>query len=58
MNLPQGPGTPKLHRLRENEGATAVELNKVDLHQIESAASRITVQGAGLSEAAQKWIDR
>jgi aryl-alcohol dehydrogenase-like predicted oxidoreductase len=39
------PGTTKLHRLEENIGATAVELTSGDLRDIESALSRVTVQG-------------
>jgi len=52
------PGTTKLHRLKENVAATAVELTPDDLRDIEDAASQITVQGARYSEAAQKMIDR
>ena len=52
------PGTTKLHRLQENVAAAAVELTAGDLHDIESAASRITVQGARYSESAQRMIDR
>jgi aryl-alcohol dehydrogenase-like predicted oxidoreductase len=40
------PGTTKLHRLEENIGALAVELTADHLREIETAASRITVQGA------------
>ena len=39
------PGTTKLHRLEENIGAVAVELTPDDLREIESAASKIKVQG-------------
>jgi aryl-alcohol dehydrogenase-like predicted oxidoreductase len=52
------PGTTKLHRLKENLAAAAVELTAGDLREIETAASRITVQGARYSEAAQRMIDR
>jgi aryl-alcohol dehydrogenase-like predicted oxidoreductase len=52
------PGTTKLHRLQENVAAAAVELNRGDLRDIESAASQITVQGARYSEGAQRMIDR
>jgi aryl-alcohol dehydrogenase-like predicted oxidoreductase len=45
------PGTTKLYRLEENIGAAAVELTADDLREIESAASKITVQGARLPEA-------
>src|ERR1700722_9769156 len=40
------PGTTKLHRLDENLGAAALELTSGDLREIESAASKITVEGA------------
>lgn len=52
------PGTRKLERLDENIGATAVELTPGDLHEIESAASKITVQGARYPEELEKWTDR
>ncbi len=39
------PGTRKLERLEENIGAAAVDLTADDLREIESAASKITVQG-------------
>jgi aryl-alcohol dehydrogenase-like predicted oxidoreductase len=39
------PGTTKLHRLKENLGAAAVQLTAEDLRSIESASSRIDVQG-------------
>ncbi len=48
------PGTTKLHRLEENIGAAAVELTPEDLREIESAASKITIQGARLPEAVLK----
>ena len=40
------PGTTKLARLEENIGAAAIELTAEDLHEIDRAASAITVQGA------------
>ncbi|HEV3075551.1 MAG TPA: aldo/keto reductase [Thermoanaerobaculia bacterium] len=52
------PGTTKLHRLRENVGAAALELTADDLRDVESAASEITVQGARYSESAQRMVDR
>jgi aryl-alcohol dehydrogenase-like predicted oxidoreductase len=39
------PGTTKLHRLDENIAAASVELTPADLLEIDSASSRITVQG-------------
>jgi aryl-alcohol dehydrogenase-like predicted oxidoreductase len=44
------PGTRRLERLEENIGAAAVELTDDDLREIESAASKITVQGARYPE--------
>jgi aryl-alcohol dehydrogenase-like predicted oxidoreductase len=44
------PGTTKLARLDENIGAAAVELTSDDLREIDSAASKITVQGARYPE--------
>jgi len=52
------PGTTKLHRLEENLGATAVELTPEDLRQLETAASKIAVQGARYPEALQKLVGR
>jgi aryl-alcohol dehydrogenase-like predicted oxidoreductase len=48
------PGTTKLHRLDENIGAVAVELTSEDLGEIESAAAKITIQGARYPEALEK----
>src|SRR5277367_6115667 len=48
------PGTTKLHRLEENIGAVAIELSAEDLQQIESAAARITVEGARYPEHIEK----
>lgn len=48
------PGTTKLHRLEENIGAVAIELSAGDLAQIESAASKIAVQGARYPEHIEK----
>ena len=39
------PGTTKLHRLKENLGAAAVELTENDLRQIGDALAHIEVQG-------------
>jgi aryl-alcohol dehydrogenase-like predicted oxidoreductase len=52
------PGTTKLHRLEENIGAAAVGLTPEDLLQIDSAASKITVQGARYPEELQKMVGR
>jgi len=39
-----------MHRLEENIGAAVVELTCHDLRRIESAAAKITVQGARYPE--------
>ena len=52
------PGTTKLHRLEENIGAAAIELTREDLRQLETAASKISVQGARYPEELQKLVGR
>jgi aryl-alcohol dehydrogenase-like predicted oxidoreductase len=52
------PGTTKLQRLEENIGAVAVELTTDDVREIESAASRITVQGARYPEHIEQMSNR
>ena len=52
------PGTTKLHRLEENLGATNAELSGEDLQQLETAASKIPVQGARYPEELQKMVGR
>ena len=52
------PGTTKPHRLDENIGALAVELTPEDLREIESAASKITIQGERYPEKLMKTVGR
>jgi aryl-alcohol dehydrogenase-like predicted oxidoreductase len=52
------PGTTKLHRLEENIGATAVELNSEDLAEIGDAASKIQLKGERLPEGALAMTGR
>lgn len=52
------PGTRKLERLDENIGAVNVKLTSDDLREIETAASKITVQGARYSENTAKLVGR
>jgi aryl-alcohol dehydrogenase-like predicted oxidoreductase len=52
------PGTTKLHRLEENIGAGAVQLTTDDLRQLETGASKISVQGARYPEHLQRMINR
>ncbi|CAN5487928.1 aldo/keto reductase [soil metagenome] len=52
------PGTTKLHRLEENIGAVAVEMTSEDLQVIDSAAAKITVQGARYPEKLEQMTGR
>jgi aryl-alcohol dehydrogenase-like predicted oxidoreductase len=52
------PGTRKLERLKENIGAVAVELKADDLREIDSAASKITVQGARYPDNLEQMTGR
>jgi len=52
------PGTTKLHRLAENLGAAGVRLTDSDLKEINSAVSKIEVQGARYPEHLQKRVGR
>jgi aryl-alcohol dehydrogenase-like predicted oxidoreductase len=52
------PGTTKLHRLEENIAAAAVALTREELHEIDNAVSKITVQGARYPEHLQQLVGR
>ena len=52
------PGTTKLHRLEENIGAAAVDLTPEELRTIDSAVSKITLQGARYPEHLQQLVGR
>jgi len=52
------PGTTKLNRLEENIGAAEVELTQNDLDEIETAASKIDVQGARYPERLEQMTGR
>jgi len=52
------PGITKLHRLRENFGAAAIELTPGDLREINSASDQLTLQGARYPEHLQKLVGR
>ena len=52
------PGTTKRHRLDENIGAVNIELSAEDLRSIESAVSKVSVQGARYPEHLQKLVGR
>ncbi|MFP5212414.1 MAG: aldo/keto reductase [Acidobacteriota bacterium] len=48
------PGTTKLHRLEENIGAASIELTPDDLREIDSASSKIALQGERYPEELEK----
>jgi aryl-alcohol dehydrogenase-like predicted oxidoreductase len=48
------PGTTKLDRLRENNGAAAIELTKVDLAEIDAAVAEVEIQGTRYPEHIEK----
>ncbi len=52
------PGTTKLRRFEENIGAAAVELTSDDLREIDSASSKIKVQGARYPEHIEQMTGR
>jgi aryl-alcohol dehydrogenase-like predicted oxidoreductase len=52
------PGTTKLQRLKENIGAVSVELTPDDLRDIDTAASKIMVQGARYPEQLERMTGR
>jgi aryl-alcohol dehydrogenase-like predicted oxidoreductase len=52
------PGTTKLHRLEENIGAVNIKLSPEEPRELETAASKIAVQGARYPEELQKMVGR
>jgi aryl-alcohol dehydrogenase-like predicted oxidoreductase len=48
------PGTTKLSRLDENDGAADIQLTAEDLREIETASSKIKVEGERYPEALEK----
>jgi aryl-alcohol dehydrogenase-like predicted oxidoreductase len=48
------PGTTKLNRLKENLGASSIELSDADLQEIDDAASQIKIEGARYPEHLEK----
>jgi aryl-alcohol dehydrogenase-like predicted oxidoreductase len=52
------PGTRRPERLEENVGAVGIELTQADLRDIESAASKISVQGARYPESLERMTNR
>jgi aryl-alcohol dehydrogenase-like predicted oxidoreductase len=52
------PGTTKPHRLEENLGAASVELTSDDLREIDSASTKIKVEGARYPERLEQMTGR
>lgn len=52
------PGTTKIHRLKENVSAAAVELGDDEREQLATASARIDTAAARYPEKMQKMIDR
>src|SRR6266496_610965 len=52
------PGTTKLHRLEENLGAASVELTPDDLRDIDSASSKMKMEGARYPERLEQRTGR
>jgi aryl-alcohol dehydrogenase-like predicted oxidoreductase len=52
------PGTTKLARVEENIGAAEIELTPDDLEEIDTAASKITIQGARYPEELERMSYR
>ena len=52
------PGTTKLHRLEENLAGASVVLSADELRDIESAVSKVAVQGGRYPEQLQKMVGR
>jgi len=52
------PGTTKLHRFEENIGAATVELAPEDLREIDTASSKIKIEGARYPERFEQMTDR
>jgi aryl-alcohol dehydrogenase-like predicted oxidoreductase len=52
------PGTTKLNRLEENIGAASIELTSNDLREINTAASKIKVEGARYPEKLEQMTGR
>jgi aryl-alcohol dehydrogenase-like predicted oxidoreductase len=52
------PGTTKLHRLEENLGAVNIQLSAEDVRDIDTALSKIEIQGLRLPEAVLEMSGR
>lgn len=52
------PGTTKSDRLKENIGATNVQLSEYDIAEIEAAVSKIEIQGHRYAEQSQKMVGK
>ncbi len=48
------PGTTKLHRLTENNGAATIQLSAEELQELETVSAQVTIVGARYTEAQEK----
>lgn len=48
------PGTTKLHRLAENNGAADIELTQAELQEVEAASAQIEITGTRYTEAMER----
>jgi aryl-alcohol dehydrogenase-like predicted oxidoreductase len=48
------PGTTKLHRLTENNGAASIQLTAQELQEIENASAQIEITGNRYTEEMEK----
>lgn len=48
------PGTTKLHRLQENNGAASIKLTTEELQEIEAASAQIEIMGTRYTEAMER----
>ena len=48
------PGTTKLHRLTENNGAASIQLTAAELQEIEAASAQIEVVGTRYTEQMER----
>jgi len=52
------PGTRNIDHLNENLGAINVQLTPADLHEIDTAVSKIKVHGGRMNEEQMKVVDQ
>ncbi|HRH59577.1 MAG TPA: aldo/keto reductase, partial [Chitinophagaceae bacterium] len=48
------PGTTKIHRLTENNGAANIEFTAAELQEMEDASAQVKIMGTRYTEAMEK----